>query len=49
MTPTTFVRALAAVRLPNVFNRDAEKCEVYDQDDSPAVRRRNLLTLLAAA
>lgn len=49
MTPTTFVRALAAVRLPNVFNPYADTCEVYDQGNAPAVRRRNLRALLTAA
>lgn len=49
MTPNTFVRALAAIRLPNVFNPYADTCEVYDQADAPAVRRRNLRTLLTAA
>lgn len=49
MTPTSFVRALASIRLPNVFNPYADTCEVYDHADAPAVRRRNLRTLLAAA
>ncbi|QNP50001.1 uracil-DNA glycosylase [Diaphorobacter aerolatus] len=49
MTPTTFVRALAVVHLPNVFNPYADTCDVYDQDNAPAVRRRNLRTLLTAA
>lgn len=49
MTPATFVRSLAAIRLPNVFNPYADTCEVHDQADAPAVRRRNLRTLLSAA
>lgn len=49
MTPTTFVKALAAIRLPDVFNPYADTCMVYDQAEAPAIRRRNLRTLLSAA
>ena len=49
MTPSTFVRALSGIRLPDVFNPYADTCAVHDQADAPAVRRRNLRTLLAAA
>ncbi|SFO94242.1 hypothetical protein SAMN05216567_103423 [Variovorax sp. OK605] len=49
MTPTSFVRALSAIHLPNVFNPYADTCGVYDRNDAPKVRRSNLRTLLAAA
>lgn len=49
MTPTSFVQALAAIRLPNVFNPYADTCPVHDRHDAAAVRRRGLRTLLAAA
>lgn len=49
MTPSTFVRALSGIRLPDVFNPYADTCAVHDQADAPAVRRRNLRTLLTAA
>lgn len=49
MTPTTFVRALASIRLDNVFNPYADTCPVYDRADAAAVRRRGLRTLLGAA
>lgn len=49
MTPTSFVQALAAIRLPNVFNPYADTCPVHDRHDAAAVRRRSLRTLLAAA
>lgn len=49
MTPTSFVQALAAIRLANVFNPYADTCAVYDRHDAATVRRRGLRTLLAAA
>lgn len=49
MTPSTFVRALSSIRLPDVFNPYADTCAVHDKTDAPAVRRRNLRMLLAAA
>ncbi len=49
MTPNSFVHALAAIRLPNVFNPYADTCPVHDRHDAAAVRRRGLRTLLAAA
>lgn len=49
MTPTSFVNALAGVQLPNVFNPYSDTCPVHDKRDAPAVRRRNLRTLLASA
>lgn len=49
MTPTTFVKALSAIKLPDVFNPYSDTCMVYDQAEAPAIRRRNLRTLLSAA
>lgn len=49
MTPTAFVRAMSEIRLPEVFNPYADTCAVYDRAGAPAIRRRNLRTLLVAA
>lgn len=49
MTPESFVRALAEIRLPNVFNPYADTCAVFDRSDAPRVRRRSLRSLLTAA
>jgi hypothetical protein len=46
MTPASFVQALAAIRLPNVFNPYAEQCEVHDRASAPSLRRRALRTYL---
>lgn len=48
MTPASFVQALAAIRLPNVFNPYAEQCDVHDRANAPALRRRSLRTYLEA-
>lgn len=48
MTPKSFVQAMAAIQLPNVFNPYADICPVYDQKNAAAVRRRGLQTLLAS-
>ena len=47
-SPATFVDALAAVRLPNVFNPYAEVCAVHDERDAPRRRQANLQALLQA-
>jgi hypothetical protein len=49
MNPTSFVRALAALRQHNVFNPYADVCPVYDLSHAAAFRRRNLRSYLAAA
>lgn len=49
MTPAAFVRALSQIRLPEVFNPYADTCAVHDRAGAPAMRRRNLTTLLSAA
>lgn len=49
MNPPTFVRHLSTTRFENVFNPYADRCLRYDRANAPAVRRRNLRTLLEAA
>lgn len=49
MKPQTFVRHLSSTRFENVFNPYTDRCSLYDRADAPAVRRRNLRTLLEAA
>ena len=49
MTPMSFVQALSAIQLPNVFNPYADRCPVHDRKDAAAVRRRSLRTLLESA
>ncbi|WP_045739013.1 uracil-DNA glycosylase [Xanthomonas sp. MUS 060] len=49
MTPATFVKALAALRLDNVFNPYADVCAIHDRADAPESRRRNLRTYLTAS
>jgi hypothetical protein len=48
MTPTSFVHALAEIRLPNVFNPYIDLCDVHDRANAPALRRRGLRTYLEA-
>lgn len=48
MTPSAFVQALAAIRLPNVFNPYADQCGVHDRANAPALRRRALRSYLEA-
>ena len=49
MTPSSFVKALSAFKLDNVFNPYADTCPQYDRADAPASRRQNLRTYLAAS
>lgn len=49
MTPTSFVKALAAVNLENVFNPYSDTCPVHDRATAAASRRKNLRSYLAAA
>lgn len=49
MTPANFVRALAGIQLPNVFNPYADTCAVFDRSDAASVRRRGLRSLLTAS
>jgi hypothetical protein len=46
MNAATFVKALAAVSLPNVFNPYSDVCEIHDRRNAAASRRRNLRTFL---
>lgn len=48
MTPSSFVLALAEIRLPNVFNPYVDQCDVYDRANAPALRRHALRTYLEA-
>lgn len=48
MTPISFVRALSALTLDDVFNPYADVCPVYDRADAAESRRRNLRSYLAA-
>jgi len=49
MTPAVFVKELASIHLPNVFNPYTDTCPVYDRVDAAALRRRALRSLLDAA
>jgi uracil-DNA glycosylase len=44
-----FVRCIAALKFEGAFNPYAESCDSHDRADAPAVRRRNLRTVLTAA
>jgi hypothetical protein len=45
---TSFVNALAAISLKNVFNPYVDTCDVYDRADAAAARRRNLRMYLSS-
>ena len=49
MTPKTFVSALAAAKLPSVFNPWRDRCSIHDRRDAAARRRSNLQVMLEAA
>lgn len=44
-----FVKALAAIRLDNVFNPYVDRCDLYDKQNAPVLRRENLRAFLSAA
>lgn len=44
-----FVAELAAVSLPNTFNPWRDICPLHDRVDAPAIRRRNLTSILESA
>jgi hypothetical protein len=44
-----FVDALAALSFDNVFNPYADICADHDRPNAPAIRRRNLMSMLDAA
>lgn len=49
MKPSTFVDAVAAVRLDHVFNPYSDTCTLHDRADAPQRRRANLLAFVEAA
>jgi uracil-DNA glycosylase len=49
MTAREFIAALAAIRLPSVFNPYADICDVFDRPNAPKIRRTNLQIFLEAA
>ena len=49
MTPLSFVKSLAGIGLPHVFNPYRDTCEAFDRSDAPSIRRRNLRSILQAA
>lgn len=48
MNATSFVKALAEIRLPNVFNPYADRCDLFDLSTAASVRRKNLISYLGA-
>lgn len=48
-SPSSFVEALADVRLSKVFNPYSDLCDLHDEPDSATRRRHNLELSLAAA
>lgn len=53
MTTASFVKAfvarLAAIQLEDVFNPYADRCDYFDLDSAPLIRRRNLEQVLVSA
>lgn len=49
MKAAAFVEELASFRFENAFNPYADTCPDFDTDESPAIRRKNLETVLDAA
>jgi hypothetical protein len=43
-----FVERLSELRFEDVFNPYADRCDVFDLEDAPAIRRRNLVAVLRA-
>lgn len=48
LDPEAFLRELAAVSLPDIFNQYREVCPVHDSAQSPAIRRDNLAKWMRA-
>jgi len=46
---TEFVDALAAVRMPDVFNPYCDVCQEHDLPNAPAIRRSNLMQVVQGA
>jgi len=47
--PETFVDSLATLKFAHVFNPYSDRCPDHDRPDAAAIRRRNLVSVLAAA
>lgn len=45
----TFIEALVAMHLEDVFNPYTDRCDIYDKPNAPALRRKNLRAFLKAA
>lgn len=48
MNASSFVKALAEISLPNVFNPYVDRCDLFDLPKAASVRRKNLTSYLAA-
>lgn len=48
MNAASFVKALASIQLPNVFNPYADQCPVHDRANAASLRRRSLRSYLAS-
>ena len=48
MNANSFVKALAEISLPNVFNPYADRCNLFDLPTAASVRRKNLISYLTA-
>lgn len=44
----SFVDRLAGTGLPDCFNPYCDKCEVFDRENAPSIRTKNLLTIFDA-
>ena len=49
LTPQSYVARLKGLNIPNTFNPYADRCQVYDRNDSPAQRAKILENMLSAA
>ncbi len=48
LDPEALVRELATVSLPNIFNQYREVCPVHESEQSPGIRRENLVHWMRA-
>jgi hypothetical protein len=48
MTPTSFVREIASLKMSGVFNPYCDTCPVHDLSDAASIRRKNLRAYLAS-
>ena len=49
MRVESFIEALAAMDLKDVFNPYTDRCKIYDKPNAPTLRRKNLSAFLKAA